>query len=81
MASSAPAVEASGIVPELLTTRQAAELCGVGQRTLWRWSRSGMAPRPLKIGTGKQGAVRYSRRAIMEWVAAGCPRMDGGGER
>ena len=67
------------IVPELLTTRQAAELCGVGERTWWRWSRSGIAPAPIKLGDGKQGAVRYSRRTIMEWLAAGCPRTGGPG--
>lgn len=69
----------SGIVPELLTTRQAADLCGIGERTLWRYSRSGAAPAPLKLGPGKQGAVRFSRRAILEWIEAGCPRCDAKG--
>jgi predicted DNA-binding transcriptional regulator AlpA len=71
--------EAPAILPELLTTRQAAQLCAVGERTWWRWSRSGIAPKPLKIGDGKQGAVRYSRRVIMAWLEAGCPRTKGGG--
>lgn len=66
------------ITPELLTTRQAAELAGVGERTLWRWSRNGTAPSPLKIGNGQQGAVRYSRRALLAWIEAGCPRIKGG---
>jgi len=73
--------DTKGIVPELLTTRQAAELCGVGERTWWRWSRCGIAPEPIKIGHGKQGAVRYLRAVIMEWLAAGCPRTNGGPER
>lgn len=34
----------------LLTTKEAASLCGIGVRTLWRWSRSGIAPAPIKIG-------------------------------
>jgi len=63
---------------ELLTTREAAELCGIGERTLWRWSRTGVAPEALKIGAGKQGAVRYSRTTLLRWIAEGCPRVDGG---
>ena len=31
------------IAPELLTLKQAAELCGVSERTLWTWARSGAA--------------------------------------
>lgn len=61
------------LAPELLTTAEAARLLNVGERTLWRWSRSGVAPAPLKIG----GTVRYNRRALSEWIDAGCPRVDG----
>jgi excisionase family DNA binding protein len=61
------------IAPELLTTREAAKLLGIGERTLWRHSRSGAAPAPLTIG----GAVRYRRSEILDWIAAGCPRIDG----
>jgi excisionase family DNA binding protein len=70
---------AGGIVPELLTTKQAAELLAVGERTLWRWSRSGLAPRPVKIGLGPRAAVRFRRAELMTWLAAGCPRTDGNG--
>ncbi len=63
------------IAPELLTLTQAAELCGVSERTLWTWARSGAAPKPLKI---HKGTVRYSRPAYLAWIAAGCPRVDGG---
>jgi excisionase family DNA binding protein len=61
------------IAPELLTTAEAARLLGIGERTLWRHSRSGAAPAPVTIG----GAVRYRRSQILEWIAAGCPRIDG----
>jgi len=54
----------------LLDTKQVAELLGIGERTLWRWSRSGIAPRPIKIGK----TVRFSADEIREWVAKGCPR-------
>jgi len=63
------------ILPQLLSTREAAVLCGCGERTLWRWSRSGVAPRPVKIGPGKQGAVRYRRAELLAWIEARCPRV------
>ena len=69
------------IVAELLTLPQAAELCGVSQRTLWTWGRTGASPAALNI---HKGTVRYSRVAYMNWIQAGCPRVDGGrndGER
>jgi excisionase family DNA binding protein len=53
----------------LLDTKQVAELLGIGERTLWRWSRSGSAPRPIKIGK----TVRFSADEIREWVAKGRP--------
>jgi predicted DNA-binding transcriptional regulator AlpA len=62
-------------VPELLTLREMAALCGVSQRTAWGWAESGVSPAPLKIG---KGVVRYSRRAYSDWVSRGCPRIDGG---
>jgi predicted DNA-binding transcriptional regulator AlpA len=64
------------IAPELLTTAEAARLCNVGQRSLWRWSRCGIAPRPIKIGVGPRAAVRYRRSEYLAWIAAGCPRVD-----
>ena len=64
----------SAIVPALMTTREAAQLCGLGERTLWRYSRCGIAPRPVKLGPGKQGAVRFRRSDLLAWIDAGCPR-------
>jgi predicted DNA-binding transcriptional regulator AlpA len=63
------------VTPEALTLRQAAALCAVSERTLWTWANRGISPAPLKIG---KGTVRYSRAAYVEWIAAGCPRVDGG---
>jgi len=62
----------SNIVPELLTSRQAAELCGIGERTLWRWSRSGIAPAPVRLA-GR--TIRFRRDELRAWTKAGCPRM------
>jgi excisionase family DNA binding protein len=72
MPSNAPTAET--ILPELLTTAEAARLCNIGERTFWRHSRSGAAPAPVRIG----GAVRYRRSELLAWIAAGCPRCDGG---
>jgi predicted DNA-binding transcriptional regulator AlpA len=62
------------IEPELLTTAQTAKLLGIGERSLWRHSRDGTAPASVSIGR----AVRYRRSEILEWVAAGCPRINRG---
>ena len=70
MPNNQPTLEA--IIPELLTTGEAAKLCGMGQRTLWRHSHSGAAPAPVKIG----GTCRYRRSELAEWIQAGCPRVD-----
>jgi excisionase family DNA binding protein len=61
------------ITPELLTTRESAKLLGIGERTLWRHSRSGAVPAPKKFG----GVVRYSKSELLQWVEQGCPRGDG----
>lgn len=68
---------APGITPELLTTKQAAQLCGIGERTLWGWSRRGLAPPPIQIGDGTRRMVKYSRQVYLEWIAGGCKRVDG----
>ena len=64
------------IVPELLKTKQAAQLLNVGERTLWRWSRSGNAPRPVKIGESKGAAVRYRKSEVLDWIDGGCQRVE-----
>ncbi len=63
------------IAPELLTTAEAAKLCGMGERSLYRHSRSGAAPSPVKIGGS--GTVRYRRAELLEWISAGCPKVNG----
>jgi predicted DNA-binding transcriptional regulator AlpA len=62
-------------IPELLTLAELAKLQMVSQRTAWQWASDGTSPAALKIG---RGTVRYSRRAYLAWIAAGCPRVDGG---
>jgi prophage regulatory protein len=69
--SSIPTAE---VIPELLTTAEAARLCNMGERTFWRHSHNGAAPAPVRIG----GTVRYVRSVLLEWIKAGCPRVDEG---
>ena len=84
MASSTPTTSpqdlptADGIQAELLTCKEAAQLAGVGERTWWSWTRSGLAPKPIFIGHGTRPACRYRRSEIMSWIQDGCPRGHGG---
>lgn len=64
-------------LPALLTSKLAAQLCGCGERTLWRWSRSGVCPRPVRIGSGIRPSIRFRRDELLAWIADGCPLVDG----
>ena len=68
--------QAADITPQLLTTAEAAQLAGCGERTFWRWSRSGLAPRPVQIGLGTRPAVRYRLSDLRQWIQDRCPRVD-----
>lgn len=61
-------------LPLLLTTHQVSELTSLGERTVWRYSRSGAMPNPVRIG----GAVRFRRDEILDWIEQGCPRRKRG---
>ena len=54
----------------LVNTRQAAKMLSLGERTIWRLSRSGIMPKPMKIGN----AVRWKYEDLKAWIDAGCPR-------
>ena len=73
--------EIEDVRAELLTSRQVAQLLGIGERTLWRWSRSGICPAPVKIGKGRRAAVRYRRSDLDAWIEAGCPPIGQGGPK
>ncbi len=62
-------------LPLLLSSRQAAALAGIPERSWWRFTHSGRAPKPIKLTPGKQGLVRFRRDEVEAWVAAGCPRV------
>ena len=46
-----------------------AKLLRCSERTVYRLSDAGRMPRPIKLGA----MVRWSRTAIEEWIAEGCP--------
>lgn len=43
---------------ELLTAREVAERLTIGIRTVWRWSRSGELPPPVRLGKARR-VVRW----------------------
>ncbi len=54
----------------LLDVSQVAEILSCSERTVWRWRDEKVMPTAIAIGR----VVRWSRRAIMEWIQDGCPR-------
>ena len=74
MPNNYPALE--NIVPELLTTREAAKLCGMGERSLWRYSKIGAAPAAVTIC----GSRRYRKSELLAWIENGCKRSRPGRE-
>jgi prophage regulatory protein len=66
----APAVtfmSADPSVDRLIDAREVRRIIGVSSTTLWRWTRAGRFPGPLKIGVRKT-AWRLS--AVRAWIEA-----------
>jgi excisionase family DNA binding protein len=63
----------------LIDVRGVAELLQCSPRTVYRLSENGDMPSPVKLGA----LVRWDRRRIEYWIAAGCPHQQakGGGSR
>ena len=56
-------------VAELLAAPDAARLCSLGRSTWLRLSAAGKVPAPVRLG----GSVRWRRRELLAWIAAGAP--------
>lgn len=54
---------------ELVTALEAAQILGIGTRTLWRRDASGGLPQAVRIGRCK----RWRRAELMDWIKEGCP--------
>ena len=49
----------------LLTVKDVAELLSVARRTVWRWTREGKMPRPVKL---TRRTVRWRASAIQSYL-------------
>lgn len=52
-----------------LSTQEASKYLGIRPNTLARWRSDGKGPAYLKLGEGKQGAVRYLKEDLDIWLA------------
>ena len=74
--SAAPAASVAEDIPSdalAYDTDDLRRILRVGARTIWRWSNSGIMPKPSKVG----GRVLWPAETIRQWVATGMPRCDG----
>jgi len=51
-----------------LNTKEASTYLSIAAYTLARWRALGQGPPYLKIGEGKQGAVRYLKEDLDKWL-------------
>lgn len=54
--------------PLLVTSRVAASMLSISERSLWSLSKTGQIPR-IKLG-GKQSGVRYAVEDLRKWVSS-----------
>lgn len=56
----------------LLTSEQAAAICGMSRAAWYKRLSSGQVPRPVKIGN----LSRWRKCELAAWIEAGCPSRD-----
>lgn len=56
------------IKAELLKNREVAQVTGLGKSTVRKYEASGLFPRHVKIN----GARRWRRQEVENWIASGC---------
>jgi len=61
----------------MLNVDDVAAILNCSTRTVYRLSDSGRMPRPVKLGA----LVRWSRDAVEQWIADGCPSCRERGSR
>jgi predicted DNA-binding transcriptional regulator AlpA len=65
-----PPADAAGPQPLLVDARRAAQLLGVGLRTLRAMDAAGRLPAPVRLSPG---CVRWRLAELRDWTEAGCP--------
>ena len=64
-------------LPSLLDVRAVAKLLDCSERHIYRLRDAGRMPPPVRLGA----LVRWSRQAVEDWIAAGCPATRRAGRR
>lgn len=73
MVAAAVPVRSDDVLPELFDRKQTADTLGLSLTGFTDLeSRGFFGPQPIRLGDSGR-IVRYSRRELVEWVAAGCP--------
>ena len=67
--TAAPIRLSDAIDSALLDVENVAELLRCSRRHVYRLADSGRMPSPIKLGA----LVRWDRRALLDWIQAGCP--------
>ena len=55
-----------------LSAEEVAETLGISRAHVWKLASSGRLPKPVRLGR----AVRWPRKVLEEWLAAGAPPRD-----
>ncbi len=71
MESTAP-VTNNNLAKLTLTADEVAGVLGISRALVWKLHSSGRLPRPVRFGR----AVRWDRRSLEAWLAAGAPPRD-----
>jgi excisionase family DNA binding protein len=64
-------------LPAMLSVDDVGALLACSARHVYRLADMGRMPGPVKLGA----LVRWSRTAILDWIAQGCPNCRNGGGR
>ncbi len=52
---------------EILTSREARELLKIGRTKLWELTRGNVIP-AYRVGTGRNGGLRYKKSELLAWL-------------
>jgi excisionase family DNA binding protein len=63
-----------GPQPELLSVRQVAQRLGLSVRTVWKWSKVGHLPAPVRLGNNGR-TVRWKAEEIEKFIKRIKPRF------